>query len=146
MAQNSTLPTSSSLSSRPIYSCIRCSDRKVRCDKQNPCNTCVKHNVQCLFRTPAPPRRKQKLPRDGTLKAKVKRYEALLQDLGVNPNEMPKTPEAEQRHTQVSDPKATTTKDASQLPTPASTASELEQAITTSQLLHGQGKSKFLDK
>ena len=137
--------TSPNLSSRPTSSCIRCSDRKVRCDRQNPCAACVKHHAQCVFRPHQPPRRKQKRAKGGHLEEKLKRYEALLQKLGVDPNGLPNDPEAEQRHAD-SDLEAATTEDASQSPTPASSAVEREQSISTSQLLHGQGRSKFVDK
>ena len=136
---------SPNLSSRPTYSCIRCSDRKVRCDRQNPCSACVKCKAQCLFRPRPLPRRKQKRAKGGHLKEKVKRYEALLQKLGIDPNGLPDDSEAERRHAN-SDSEAATTEHAAQSPTPASTAAEREQSISTSQLLYGQGRSKFVDK
>lgn len=143
--ENSTVLTSSVLSSRPTYSCIRCSDRKVRCDRQNPCNTCVKHNVQCLFRTLPPPRKKQRHVKEGNLKDKLKRYEALLQKQGVDPNGLPNTSEAGQ-HCPISGSEVPMTEDGLQVPTPASTATEVGRSITTSQLLRDQGRSKFVDK
>ena len=143
--KESTIPTSSNPSSRPTYSCVRCSDRKVRCDRQNPCGTCVKHNVQCLFRTLPPPRKKQKRVKEGTLKDKLKRYEALLQKLGVDPNGPSNILEVVQDRT-LSDSEVATTEDALQVPTPASTATEVERSITNSQLLRGQGRSKLVDK
>ena len=143
--EKSAVLTPSGLSSRPTYSCIRCSDRKVRCDRQNPCGTCVKHNVQCLFRTLQPPRKKQKRVKEGNLKDKLKRYEALLQKQGVDPNGLPNTSEAGQHRT-IRGSDVSMTEDALQVPTPASTATEIERSITTSQLLRGQGTSKFVDK
>lgn len=145
MNQESLGLASSSLSSRPSYSCIRCSDRKVRCDRQNPCKACVKHNVQCVFRAPPPPRRKKKRVKDVSLKEKAKRYEALLQKLGVDSNEPPNRSEAEQHNT-ISGIETAVTEDALHLPTPSSTTTELKRSITTSQLLHGQGRSKLVDK
>ena len=143
--EKSTILTSTGSSSRPTYSCIRCSDRKVRCDRQNPCSTCVKHNVQCLFRRLPSPRRKQKRVKDGNLKDKLKRYEALLQKQGVDPDGLPNTSEAGQ-HRPISGSQDPMTEDALQVPTPASTATEVERSITTSQLLRDQGRSKFVDK
>lgn len=136
------LPTSSN---RPTYSCVRCSDRKVRCDRQNPCGACLRHDVQCVFRAPPPPRRKQRRAQDGNLKAKLKRYEALFQNLGVDPNVLPNNTQMGQGRMPV-DPEVDRMEGKGLLPTPASTITEPERAITTSQVLQGQGKSKIVDK
>ena len=145
MSAKSTILTSSSPSSRQTYSCVRCSDRKVRCDRQNPCSACVKHNFQCVFRPPPPPRRKQKRIEDDNLRHKLKRCEALLQELGIDPNGSPKTSEAEQRRL-INGSEAATTEITMQMPMPASTAPEIERSITTPQLLLGQERSQFVDK
>jgi hypothetical protein len=42
------------------FSCLRCFERKVKCDKSHPCANCVKSNVECIFRIPSAPRRKKK--------------------------------------------------------------------------------------
>ena len=49
------------------HSCQRCAVRKVRCDKQQPCTACLRHNVECEYRTPPPPRRRTKASRDDLL-------------------------------------------------------------------------------
>jgi hypothetical protein len=44
------------------YACTTCVQRKVRCDKQQPCLSCVRSGLTCRYRsTPPPPRRKRKL-------------------------------------------------------------------------------------
>ncbi|KAJ5738822.1 hypothetical protein N7493_001977 [Penicillium malachiteum] len=30
-------------------SCLRCHERKVRCDREHPCGRCIQANVECLF-------------------------------------------------------------------------------------------------
>ena len=144
--EKSTALTSSSPPRRPTYSCVRCSDRKVRCDRQNPCSTCVKHNVQCLFRALPPPRKRQKRVKEGNLKDQLKRYEELFQGLGVDPNKPPtSSSEAEQRRA-VTSSEVSMTEDSLQVPTPASTVTEAERPITTPLLLQDQGRSKLVDK
>jgi hypothetical protein len=59
------------------FACVRCSERKVGCDRQNPCGACVRHNVPCIVRPPKPPRRKQ-----GPSKEK------LLQEKGIDPHQV----------------------------------------------------------
>ena len=145
MAFESTSTPLSNHSSRITYSCIRCSDRKVRCDRQNPCGTCIKRNVQCTFRSPPPSRRKERRNRDGTLKDKLERYEALFQRLGVDADVLPEGSRVERDHVDDGS-KIAMTDDVLQLPTPASTTTNYERAITTSQILHGQERSKFITK
>jgi Fungal Zn(2)-Cys(6) binuclear cluster domain len=66
-----------------VHSCVLCQQRKVKCDRKNPCSGCVKAGVECVSSAPAPPRRrKRKLP-DVDLHAKLKRYEELLKSYGA---------------------------------------------------------------
>lgn len=139
------VPTSSNLSSRPTYSCVRCSDRKVKCDRQSPCSACVKHKVQCIFRPLQTPRKRHKRVKDNVLNDRLKRYEALLQEQGVDPNGLPDISEPEQGH-KLSHTGDVVAENSLQLPTPASTIFEPDRSITKTQLLHGQGRVKFVDK
>ena len=145
VAMDPTVASSLIPSSRPIYSCVRCSDRKVKCDRQKPCGACVKQDAQCVFRPFLPSRKRQKRARDDVLTDRLKRYEALLQEQGIDPARLPDTLESEQRrtssHSTLGRPDS-----AVQLPTPASVNSEPERSINKTQLLHVQGQSKFVDK
>lgn len=65
------------------YSCLRCAQRKVKCDRNDPCSHCNKSRVECVFVVHAPSRRrKRRLPEEDLL-AKLKRYEELLKSHGV---------------------------------------------------------------
>ena len=67
------------------FSCLKCQQRKVKCDRRDPCSTCSKTRVECVFRAPAPPRRrKRKISSEGDLLARLKRYEELLKGYGVS--------------------------------------------------------------
>ncbi|KIX03892.1 uncharacterized protein Z518_07445 [Rhinocladiella mackenziei CBS 650.93] len=66
------------------YSCIRCFERKVKCDKQNPCSNCVKSKVDCVFRIPPAPRRRKKRPQEELLLARLKKCEDLLKSKGIS--------------------------------------------------------------
>ena len=133
------------LSSRITYSCIRCSDRKVRCDRQTPCSNCVKYNFQCIFRELPPPRKKQKRVNRDSLKGRLKRCEALLQKVGVDLNGLPTTSEAGQR-SPGNGSEVPVTEDSLKVPITTSTVSDKERPITTSQLLQSRGRSKYVDK
>ena len=53
------------LRERNYRSCIECSRRKVRCDRQTPCNNCVRNESQCIFPRfrKRPVKRQRSLPR-----------------------------------------------------------------------------------
>ncbi|KEF54425.1 uncharacterized protein A1O9_09592 [Exophiala aquamarina CBS 119918] len=74
-----------SLPERPAkaFSCIRCFERKVKCDKENPCSNCVKSRVECVFRVPPAPRRRKKRPQEEILLARLKHCEDLLRSKGI---------------------------------------------------------------
>ena len=141
--------------SRPAYSCIRCSDRKVKCDRQNPCSGCTKHNVICEFR-PLPPRKPVKRAKDEkVLRERLRRYEQLLAEQGINPN-APLTPESLPGRTPSHDaemaaqqePKRTSstgTETTLDLLTPESVGSGTVRSITKTQLLQQGGLSRFVD-
>lgn len=44
-----TAPAHTSNAGRKRRSCLMCSKRKVKCDKQKPCTCCVKAGVECIF-------------------------------------------------------------------------------------------------
>ena len=73
------------------HSCVLCQRRKVKCDRRDPCSNCVKHQVQCVFRAPAPPRRRRKHSPDKSLEARLKRAEDLLEGYGVKPQDLEPT-------------------------------------------------------
>jgi hypothetical protein len=70
-----------------VFSCIRCFERKVKCDKVKPiCTNCVKSKAECIFRTPPPPRRKKKRVQEEVLLARLRHCEELLRSKGVDIN------------------------------------------------------------
>ena len=65
------------------FSCLACRQRKVRCDKRDPCCHCIKANKQCVYIAPVRGKRKRtKAAREG-LHARLRRYEELLRSCGV---------------------------------------------------------------
>ena len=140
---STTAPTTSS---RPTYSCVRCAERKVKCDRQKPCSACVKHNVDCVFNTSQPPRKRHK--RVQILTDRLKHYEALLQEQGINANQLSDTPSSGQDRVSQNTAPAVMTE--VQLQTPSSIDSESTTQYPAryhkSQVVHGQGRSKFVEK
>lgn len=140
---NSPASSSSMSSTKPTFACIRCTERKVKCDKEDPCNACVRHNVQCIFRPPKLPRRRRKIVKDALVDERLKRYEALLREKGIDPNQVNGTSEAEyHRDSSRSEVPETVW----QLPTPPSTVSGPQATIFKPQLLRGQRGTEYVDK
>lgn len=72
-------PTMASLSHSPKpYSCVVCHNRKVKCDRKEPCSNCSKANVECIYRPPPPPRRRKR-ERDASGSASQEREKSLRQ-------------------------------------------------------------------
>ncbi|KAI8964863.1 fungal-specific transcription factor domain-containing protein [Daldinia sp. FL1419] len=65
------------------HSCVLCQQRKVRCDKSKPCSNCLKANVECRVVPPQPPRRRKKRVPERDLVERLRRYEALLAQNGI---------------------------------------------------------------
>jgi hypothetical protein len=68
------------------YSCVHCFKRKVKCDKHYPCAACHRAKVECIFRIPAPPRRRHPRTTDEAVLARLKHYEDLLRENGIEFN------------------------------------------------------------
>lgn len=65
------------------FSCLTCRQRKVKCDRVNPCSQCMKAVTQCSFIAPVRGKRKStKKPKEG-LHSKLKRYEEMLKGYGA---------------------------------------------------------------
>lgn len=55
----------------------------MRCDKNKPCANCVKAQIECRIVPPQPPRRRKKKLTERELLERVKRYETLLTENGI---------------------------------------------------------------
>lgn len=65
------------------HACVLCQQRKVKCSRETPCSACIKSRVECVYRDPAPPRRRKRRTPEDILLAKLKRYEELLENAGI---------------------------------------------------------------
>src|SRR4051812_15848462 len=81
--------SSVSTPSRTTYACIRCAERKVKCDRQRPCGACLKHNMDCVFNAPKLPRKKHKRVKVQLLADRLNLYESLLQEHGIDASKLP---------------------------------------------------------
>ncbi|KAI5926645.1 fungal-specific transcription factor domain-containing protein [Camillea tinctor] len=94
-AYNQTTPTGASSTHTPPnpdssfvkvtrgHSCVLCQQRKVRCDKKKPCSNCVRAGVDCRVVPPQPPRRRKKRIPERDLVDRLRKYETLLSQNGI---------------------------------------------------------------
>ena len=61
--------------SRRILACVLCQQRKVKCDRQFPCNNCVRAGTQCIA---ADTRQRRRRFPERELLERLRRYEGLL--------------------------------------------------------------------
>ncbi|KAK2753330.1 hypothetical protein FQN55_003459 [Onygenales sp. PD_40] len=66
------------------YSCVLCYQRKVKCDKRDPCSSCARSGAACVFRAPAPPRRRKGKTTEGVLLARLRKYEEIIRKHGID--------------------------------------------------------------
>ncbi|KAF1968006.1 hypothetical protein BU23DRAFT_277921 [Bimuria novae-zelandiae CBS 107.79] len=92
LSDASTPESATTASERPIqkaFSCVLCAQRKVRCDKApGGCANCTKARVDCVYKAPPPPRRRKKGVREVDLQTRLRLYERVLKEHGVDPEEL----------------------------------------------------------
>jgi len=134
-----------SLPERPAksFSCIRCFERKVKCDKENPCSNCVKSRVECVFRVPPAPRRRKKRPQEEILLARLRQCEDLLRSKGieVDTSESPVQASAPSRDTTLPSPDTGLSGDRPTGPVVFFPGPDAR----TGQLIVDHGKSRFIE-
>lgn len=84
MSPLDSIPFSHSSKSQRVLACVRCQQRKVKCDRRFPCEHCQNSHVQCIPATLAPrgPRRRRFPERE--LLDRLRTYESLLRDNNIN--------------------------------------------------------------
>lgn len=136
-------PSSSGTSSmKYTFACVSCSERKVKCNRQSPCSACIRHKVPCTFRAPKPPRRRRKLNRAELKDERLKRYEVLLQEKGIDPNQSTDNSQAQSR---LESSRSRVPQYVWQLPT-TSTDSTPQETVFEPFLLQGERGAKLVDK
>ncbi|KAF2107041.1 hypothetical protein BDV96DRAFT_506910 [Lophiotrema nucula] len=76
--QTSTLP----MRDKRVLACVLCQQRKIKCDRNFPCQHCIKARVQCVPAGQLPRRRKRRFAEKELLE-QLRRYEDLLKKNGI---------------------------------------------------------------
>ncbi|KAK1846338.1 hypothetical protein CCHR01_11004 [Colletotrichum chrysophilum] len=83
-----------------LIACVTCQRRKIKCNRDLPCNNCIKSSTPCVPRTPAPARGRR--PYNQALKARLARCEELLNNSNNRRNDSGRengTPQSAHSHT-----------------------------------------------
>lgn len=133
---------------RRTYACVRCYDRKVKCDgdKHSPCSACVKHNADCIFRPPPSAlRKKRRRVKDHQEAKRLQDCHAPSPQQDFH-NSSPRSIAPARNATNPSLSENPENDNCLQLPTPASTTSDRDRCTITTQLVGVPGRSKLVDK
>jgi hypothetical protein len=133
--------SSLSTSKRQTFACVRCAERKVKCDRARPCSACVRHNVDCVFNPVQPTRKRHKRVKVNVLTDRLKHYEALLQERGIDPGKLPNAPVVEpygRAHIEPDQPEL-------QLRTPSSIEPEPTHYGSSTRTTNGPAPFKFVE-
>lgn len=68
---------SSTTKPQRVLACVRCQQRKVKCDRKYPCSNCIRSRTQCEQPVPVLHRRKRRFP-ERELLDRIRSYEGLL--------------------------------------------------------------------
>jgi hypothetical protein len=149
---NSVLNSSQVAPTKPTFACVRCSERKVKCDRQVPCYSCVRHNASCIYPPPKPSRRRDRLI-DESIHERLRRYESLLQQSGIDPEQVNRI---QQVPVQLSTPphigreqpstSLVLAGPARQLSTPASASSDPRTTVFKPEVIQGRAGTRLVDK
>lgn len=123
------------------HACVLCQRRKVKCDRRDPCAACIKARADCVFRAPAPPRRRPRKSLEAMLLTRLRRYEELLRSFGVKTESTSSDADVIARRVQdleiVSDGKTTRNRDP---------ALHMDGKQAQGQMIVRNGKAHYLEK
>lgn len=66
------------------HPCVLCQQRKVKCDRSEPCRNCTKAGVECVSAATLPPRKRKRRFPEAELLARIRRYEHHLKAYGAD--------------------------------------------------------------
>jgi hypothetical protein len=70
----------------------------VKCDRlPQGCSNCTKANVECIYRQPAPPRRRKRKVAETDLIIRLRQYEELLRNVGIKVDALPTSGNSNQK-------------------------------------------------
>ena len=140
--------TTSAPSSKPstAHSCQRCAVRKIRCDKKRPCTACTKADAECEHRVIRPPQRRKRANRNEILNGRLAQYERLLQQKDAGQDALTETSDNKASPSLAINESSSKIRDGSPVQTPNTVIARPLRVSDDTQLLHDQGRSKYLDK
>jgi hypothetical protein len=139
-------PSTRTHNNRQTFSCRRCAERKVKCDRQNPCAACIKHNSDCVFSPVQLPKKRTKRVKVNVLTDRLRQYEALLQEQGIDPGKLPgRKVDDSQSQSVMPIMHDQQEKHGLQIPTPSSPESDPSSHSVQTSTVRGQAPFRFVE-
>lgn len=66
------------------HPCVLCQQRKIKCNRNEPCGNCAKAGVECISSATLPPRKRKRRFPEAELLARLRRYEHHLKSYGAD--------------------------------------------------------------
>jgi Fungal Zn(2)-Cys(6) binuclear cluster domain len=158
---SSSSPASASAATTRAHACLLCQQRKVKCSRETPCSGCIKSRAECVYRDPAPPRRRKRRNPEDVLLARLKRYEQLLENAGVKVDPIGRTNSGAVEDEQIEEPESRQTStadnfthievgkhDATSIPFGDSLSTETSDGTSANpaRFVVEEGRSRYLEK
>lgn len=159
--KSSTLTASAPGRPTRAHACLLCQQRKVKCSRESPCSGCIKSRAECVYRDPAPLRRRKRHNPEDAFLDRLKRYEELLQKAGIQVDPIRRANSGVAEDEQVDDPKPRQTSasetashseggehDAKTIPFGENLATERAsgKSANPGRFIFEQGRSRYLEK
>lgn len=148
-SESATTPDTTETQNLKAHACALCQRRKVKCDRREPCANCSKARAECVYRAPAPQRRRPRKSPEASLLARLRRYEKLLKDFGVNAESLNGDSEVASRVEDMAiDPDKTTSKSLENPVVPGQLTGKgrhTQPAVEKGQIIVRNGKTRYLE-
>ena len=131
--------------------CIFCQQRKIKCNRERPCESCTKARVACTYRARQAPRRRHTKATEVSLRARLSRLEDLLKT-AVSRNENAENDDLSPESSTAPPPSEDVDTVHMQLRNSLNIADQPEESTDAEpqrvpgQLVAGHGKSRYIEK
>jgi hypothetical protein len=110
----------------------------------NPCGACARHDVDCIFSPSQPRRNRRKSAKEQILTDRVRHYEALLREKGIDPTKL--VDFADSEPCRESSNTVAVVFGKSHLKAAIPIEPESSRPVNNAQVIHSQGRSQSVNK
>ena len=127
------------------FSCLTCRQRKIKCDRNNPCSNCTRGGRPCSFVVPMRGKPSRRKPVREGLHARLRRYEEMLKAYGADIE-----PSVKENDNNISDGEAVSEPDVEMTEDTKSVVGSVRSHVefdeSKTRLVNNNGSSRYFDK